>query len=74
MQVLDLDVAQQPGRIVVAVHADPRQPEVGERLDPGAVEVAEADHGVDAELLGHQRRVQRRALVGEGQDAHAAGP
>jgi hypothetical protein len=74
VQVVDLDLAQQPRRVVVAVHADPRQPHPGERLDPCAVEVAEADHGVDAEFLGHQRRVERRPPVGESQDAHAAHP
>ena len=40
VQVLDLDLAQQVGRVVVAVHADLRDREPGERLDPGAVEVA----------------------------------
>jgi hypothetical protein len=67
VQVVDLDLPKQVRRIVVTVHADPRDAHgMGERLDPRAVEVAEADHGRDAQLLGHQRRVERRALVGEG--------
>ena len=55
---------------MVAVHAEPRHAQPAERLDPRAVEVAEADDGVDAHLLGHQRGVERRPLVGEGQHAH----
>ena len=40
-------------------------------LDPRAVEVAEADDGVDVHLLRHERGVERRRLVRQGEDAHA---
>ena len=70
MQVLDLELPQQVRRVVVAVHADARDPRHPQRLDPGPVEVAEQHDGVDVHLARHQRRVQRRALVGEREDAH----
>ena len=72
MQVLDLELGQQVGRVVVAVHADARDARHPQRLDPRPVEVAEQDHGVDVQLLRHQRRVQRRALVGEREHPHQA--
>ena len=72
MQVLHVDLEQQVLGIVVAVDADPRDREQpGERADPRPVEVAEADDGIDAHLLRHERGVERRRLVRQGEDAHA---
>src|SRR6185436_2948874 len=57
--------------IVVAVHADARDPaQHPQGLDPRAVEVAEQHDRVDVHLAGHQRRVQRWPLVGEREHAH----
>ena len=70
VQVLDLEVAQRVLGVVVAVDAVAGDRERHQRLDPGAVEVAEAEHGVDAHLARHLGRVDRRALVGEREDAH----
>ena len=73
MQVLDLDLAQQVGRrrgcrarrasgsrapVSDSIHARSRSPR--------------RDHRLHAHLLGHQRRVHRRPLVGEGEHAHRA--
>jgi hypothetical protein len=70
VQVLDLELAQQVVGVVVAVDAERGRVDRHQRLDPGAVEVAEAEHGVDGLLAGERRGVNRRALVGEGEDAH----
>ena len=71
MQVVDLDLAQQVRLVVVAVHAELRELQRAQALDPREVEVAEADDRLDAHLARHQRRVHRRRLVGESEDAHA---
>ena len=71
MEVVDLDLAQQVRRVVVAVDADLRQPHGAQRLDPREVEVAEADDRLHAHPLRHQRRVHGRRLVGESEHAHA---
>ena len=71
MQVLDLDLAQHVALVVVAVHAELRELQRAQPLDPGEVEVAEADDRLHAHLPRHQRRVHRRRLVGEGEHAHA---
>src|SRR5437763_10309694 len=39
-------------------------------IDPRAIEVAEADHGLHAHLRRHEGGVHRRPLVGEGEHAH----
>ena len=71
MQVLDLDLAQQVGLVVVAVHAELRELRAPRSaLDPREVEVAEADDRLHAHLPRHQRRVHRRRLVGESEHAH----
>ncbi len=72
MQVVHVELGQQAVRVVVAVHAHARDPQAGERLDPRPVEVAEQDDRVDVQLLGHQRGIERRPLVGEREDAHQA--
>jgi hypothetical protein len=70
MQVIHFQLLEQVGRVVVAVHADARDAGHPQRLDPGPVEIAQQDHGIDVHLLRHQRRIQRRALVGEREHPH----
>jgi hypothetical protein len=70
VQVLDLELAQHVLGVVVAVDAEAGDVQHHQRLDPGAVEVAEAEHGVDVLLTGHRRGVDQRALVREREDAH----
>ena len=70
VEVLDLELAQDVLGVVVAVHAEAGDVQRHQRLDPRAVEVAEAEHRVDVLLAGERGRVDGRALVGEREDAH----
>ena len=74
VQIVDLDLAQQVLGVVVAVHAELRQRQRPQRLDPRQIQIAEQQHRLGAHLLGHQRRVHRRAFVGEGEHAHGRRP
>ena len=70
VHVLDPELLHVRLEVVVAAHAELRQPHAVERLEPRGLQVAEAEHEVEVVLGGDRAGVRVERPVGEGEGAH----
>ena len=71
MQIANAESLEILLAVVVAVDPESRQVDLGQRGDPGGLQVAKRDDGVRLIASGEFSRVSRWWLVGERKDAHA---